>query len=242
MRVQVLTLTTALLLSAAVPVWAADVTGSYDGQLVVKKQPAIASSATFTQAGKFVTGTLVLAGAASVGGGAFLVTGKLAGKTLTVKGALGAVRVTYMGKLTGTKLKGKATVKGAKRSGTLTLTLNPPLTGGAGCDAVYAAHQMQFDTDLFQAGGVLSLCTQCHIPGGQAQSTRFQVAVADELATARSIAGLVNSADPASSRILQKPTMAIPHGGLQIIVPGSAEETKLRAWVDLIAAAHCNGS
>lgn len=242
MRLRNLIVTLALLLGI-VPAASADLTGSFDGQLAAKKQPAVESAATFTQAGKVVTGTVVLGGTGG-GAGAYVVfNGKTTAKKLTVKAqdAVTLAKLTWTGKITGDSIKGKLTVKGpgVKRAGTLTLTKNPSLGDGASCDAVYTANQATFTADLFAAGQVLSLCTSCHVAGGQAQSTRFQINVADGLATARSIATLVDAANPAGSRILTKPTTVKPHGGLQLILPGSAEETKLRAWVDLIAAAGC---
>ena len=231
------------LLLGAVPAARADVTGSFDGQLIVKKQPTVESAGTFTQAGKFVTGVVVLGGDAASGGGAYLVTGKGTAKMLKATGfnENGGAKITWTGKIKGDAIRGKAVVKGVgvKRSGTLALTKNPALGDGSGCDAVYNANQPKFMSDLFAAGQVLSLCTECHIPGVQAQSTRFQVSVTDPLATARSIATMVDSANPAASRILAKPTNAVVHGGLQKILPGSEHETKLRAWVDLVAAAAC---
>lgn len=234
--------TTAILLGV-VSAARADVTGSFDGQLAVKKAAPVASAATFTQAGKLVTGTIVLDGDAASGGGVFLLQNgsRATAKLLKVKALAGAARLTFTGKIKGDTIRGKVVVRGAKRSGTLTLTRNVSIGDGSACDAVYVAHQQQFNDDLVQPGGVLNSCTQCHIAGGQAQSTRFKVDVANPLATARSIALLVSSSNPASSRILVKPTRAVPHGGLQVIVPGSADETKLRAWVDLVAAAQCNG-
>jgi hypothetical protein len=233
--------TVALLLGVASAV-SADVTGSFDnGQYTVKKQPVVASAATFTQAGKIVTGTVVIGGDAAGGAGAYLVQGKATAKQLKVTGFNGGTKLSWTGKIKGDLVKGKAVLKGGgvKRSGTLAMTKNPPAGDGSSCDAVYTANQQQFMNDLFAAGQVLSLCTECHIPGGQAQSTRFQVVVTDALATARSIATMVDTANPAQSRILTKPTNAVPHGGLQKILPGSDQETKLSAWVNLVAAAAC---
>ena len=42
------------------------------------------------------------------------------------------------------------------------------------------------------------------------------------------------------SRILEKPTNVLPHGGSVQIQPGSNEEQILTQWVDLVAAAACN--
>jgi hypothetical protein len=62
----------------------------------------------------------------------------------------------------------------------------------------------------------------------------------DALATARSLAPFVDSANPDGSRILEKPLALVPHGGDQQIAPGSSEDQMLRQWVGLIAAAGCS--
>jgi hypothetical protein len=243
MRVGIRIVTLGLLLALA-PAAEADVTGSFEGQYAVKKQATAApAAATFTQVGKIVDGTIVIGGDAAGGAGVYVSQfppPKATAKKLTFKGAssLTLVRLTYTGKIKGDSIKGKLTLKGpgVKRSGTLTLTKNPPLGDGASCDSVYNANQAQFATVNSQ---VLSQCTQCHSPGFQAKSTRFQVS--DALSTARSVATLVDSANPTASLILTKPTNAIVHGGSSTLVlaPGSDDETKLRAWVELVAAAAC---
>jgi len=239
MRVQAAIVVTVMVLGSASAA-RADVTGSFDGSLVVKRQPT-AAAGTFTQAGKIVDGTVVIGGDAASGAGVYRTfTGKATAKKLTFKAqdALTLVRLTWKARVKGDVVKGKATLKGpgVKRAGQLTLTRNPPLGDGASCDAVYTANQTQFDELYAQ---VLSDCTQCHGPGFQAQSTRFRVA--DGLTTARAIATLVDPANPAASRILTKPTNAVVHGGSQTLVlaPGSDDEAKLRAWVDLVVAAGC---
>jgi hypothetical protein len=244
MRVQVAIVTTVISLGLAAAA-RAQVTGSFEGSFVVKRKPALTAAGTFTQVGRLVPdGTVVIGGAAADGAGVYRAFGaKATAKKLTFKGqdTLSFVKLTWTGKITGggNTIKGKATVKGPgvkARSGTLTLTRNPPLPDGSSCDAVYTANQVQFDALYAQ---VLSDCTQCHAAGFQAQSTRFQVG--DSLSTARSVASLVDSANPAGSRILAKPTNAVPHGGFRtlILAPGSDDEAKLRAWVDLVAAAAC---
>ena len=59
-------------------------------------------------------------------------------------------------------------------------------------------------------------------------------------ATARSMAALVDASNPDASRLLQKPLDVLPHGGGVQITAGSAEETILRQWVELVAAANCS--
>ena len=64
--------------------------------------------------------------------------------------------------------------------------------------------------------------------------------VGDPLATARSMAALVDSANPDGSRLLLKPLDVLPHGGGVQVTAGSTEDTILRQWVDLVAAASCS--
>src|SRR5262249_3999141 len=106
----------------------ADVTGSYDGQIVGKKTPQpVATAATVSQAGKTVTGTVAVGTGSAAYVGDYLVTGSARRKTITVKGrtATGAT-LTWTGKIAGTGLQGTAKLRapGAKLVGKLVLTLN----------------------------------------------------------------------------------------------------------------------
>jgi len=83
------------------------------------------------------------------------------------------------------------------------------------------------------------ICSACHVAGGQAQATRLRVTPADPQATARSVALLIDPANPSASRILQKPLALVAHGGGLQIQPGSTQEAILKAWVDLIAKSGC---
>ena len=107
-----------------------------------------------------------------------------------------------------------------------------------GCDAVHADNTSFFADQVM--GQALTACTACHVTGGQADPTRFHVTAADPLATARSVAALVDTANPDASRILQKPLNLLPHGGGAQITAASAEDGILRQWVGLIAQAQCN--
>jgi hypothetical protein len=89
-------------------------------------------------------------------------------------------------------------------------------------------------------GQALTGCTSCHAPGLQAQATRLHVLRTGPLATARAVAQLIDSASPASSRILQKPLNLVPHEGGPQLVAGSAPEQILEQWVAMVAQAHCN--
>jgi hypothetical protein len=219
----------------------ADVTGSYDGGLTAKKSTEpIAASATFTQSDTAVSGTVALPADLESFGGAYLVMGKATPKKLKVTGiGTNGVTFKYRGKITGTSVSGKAKLKGAagKLNGKLALTLNP-VGDGSSCDAVYTANQTFFDDQVLDVA--LHACQACHAPGLQAASTRLRVDPTDPLGTARTIAPLLDSANPSMSRILEKPLNVLPHGGGQQIQPGSSEEQILTQWVDLVATAACN--
>ena len=217
----------------------ADVTGSSDGQLTGKKVATpIPAAGVLSQSGPIVTGTLAIGG--TTGAGDYIVTGRATPKRVKVKGAVNGVTVTWRAKIAGEVLAGPVKLKGpgVKLAGTLTLTRNPPLGDGTGCDAVFTANQAFFTDQVL--GTALVSCTACHVPGGQADATRFHVTTSDAQATARSLAPLVDSPNPSASRILEKPLALVPHGGGQRITSGSTEEQLLTQWVDLIAAAACN--
>jgi hypothetical protein len=228
----------ALVASIAVATAHADVTGSSDGQITGRKVPQpIAASAVFSQSGRDVSGTIAVGGDFA---GAYLVHGIATPRRVRVSGSLGDVLLKWSGRITGDAMQGKVKLRGASGRvvGTLALTRNPPVGDGTSCDAVFNANQTTF-TDQMLHGALLS-CTTCHVPGGQAADTRFHVVANDALATARAVVPFVDSANPDASRIIQKPLLLIPHGGGQQIVPGSPQETQLRSWVALIAAAGCS--
>jgi hypothetical protein len=220
----------------------ADVSGSRDGQLTVKKTgQSIAAAGVLSQSGTSVTGTIAIAGDPAAGGGAYLVNGRATPKVVKVTGvASTGASVTWRAKIVGDTLQGKARLKGAgvKVAGTLTLALNPPVADGTACDGVFTANQAFFSDQVL--GTALVACTACHVPGGQAADTRFHVTANDALATARAVAPFVDSANPDGSRILEKPLAVLPHGGGQQITPGSPQDMTLRQWVGMIAAAGCS--
>jgi hypothetical protein len=219
----------------------ADVTGSYDGSLVPKKSTeTIAVSAVLSQSEKVLAGTMALPATLESFGGPYLLTGKATKRRVKVKGTGIGGKLRYRAKLVGTTLQGKLKVKGAggKLRGALVLALNPPLGDGSGCDGVFTANETFFVDQVLP--GPLQPCGSCHAPGLQAGATRLHVDASDPLGTARLIAELVDPVTPSASRILEKPLEVLPHGGGQQIVPGSAAEQTLAAWVELVAAAGCN--
>ena len=221
----------------------ADVTGSFDGMLSNPKKLAqsIRVAAAMTQSGNVLGGTVALPADLATFGGAYLVQGKATPKRLKLSGTgPGGAHLLWKGKISGDTVQGKATLKGAgaKLVATLVMMRNVSATDGSGCDAVFTANQTFFVDQVL--GQALTSCTSCHAPGLQAQATRLHVLRADPLATARSIAQLVDSADPSASKILEKPLNILPHGGGPQLVAGSPAEMILAQWVGLVAAAHCN--
>ena len=221
----------------------ADVTGSFDGSLTGKKiaQP-LAASAVFSQVDRGVSGTVALPGDLATFGGAYLVVGKATPKRIKVSGTgPNGARLVWKGKIVGDTLRGRAKVKLSKSKliGTLAFTRNPAFTSdGSSCDAVYTANQTFFDDQVL--GQALSVCTTCHAPGLQAAATRLHVLANDPLSTARAVSLFVDSANPSTSRILEKPLNLVPHGGGLQLDAASAEAQTLEQWVNLVAQAQCN--
>jgi hypothetical protein len=218
----------------------ADVTGSYDGRMTGKKiATPLEAAAALAQTGKLLSGTLVVGGSGPLGG-VYLVNGKATPKKVKLSGANpGGARVKWTGKIAGDTVQGKGMLKAGKTkvAGTLALMRNVSADDGSACDAVYQQNATTFDDDVL--GDALTPCTTCHIAGGQAAATRFRITAADPLATARTVALLVDPTSPAASRIVAKPTGVLPHGGLQQILPGSAQADILIDWATLVAQSGC---
>lgn len=220
----------------------ADVTGSYDGQMTGGSIPSpVPAAAALSQSGKFLIGTVALDGDPATVGGAYLVNGRATPKKVKITGVnpAGAV-LKWRGKIVGDTVQGRARamVRGAKLAGTLALVRNVSTADGSACDAVYDANAVFFADQVL--GQALTVCTSCHVPGGQAGPTRLHVSAADPRGTARQIALLVDSANPSASRVLAKPLNLLPHGGGAQLTVGGAEEQILGQWIDLVAAAQCN--
>jgi mono/diheme cytochrome c family protein len=218
-----------------------DLTGAYGGQLEVTRPRQVAStSGTLSQAGRAVTGTVTITTSLPALNDTYAVHGTVRGSQLRLvgRGASGA-HLVWRATIVATGLAGPARLRarGAHAAGRLALDRAP--TGStASCDAVFTQNQAFFVDQVM--GQVLEpICATCHVVGGQAQATRLHVTAVDPLATARSVAVLVDPTTPASSRILQKPLALVPHGGGQQIQSGSTQEQILRQWVDLVAQSHC---
>jgi hypothetical protein len=219
----------------------ADVVGSFEGTLSSKSgtQPI---SAVFKQVAKVVNGTVALPGNLATFGDQYLVVGKATKVRLKISGGGddngGFLKGTL--KVSGNTLRGKVKIRvpGSKPlNGKVTLTANPPVGDGTGCDAVYQANKTTFDDSVMDA---LNKCGECHGPALQAESTRLEVNLIDPLATARAIAPFIDSVNPSASKLLVKPLNLVPHGGGVELTAGSVEEQSLQSWIALIAAAQCN--
>jgi hypothetical protein len=218
----------------------AEVNGSFDGTLTPKAAAPVAVAAALSQAGRFLDGTIALPLDVPGVGGAYLVHGTATPKRIKLAGTgpTGA-RLTWRAAIVGDALTGKLKIKvpGMKLAGSLALARNLPAGDGSSCDAVYTANQAFFDDQVL--GQALASCATCHAPGLQARATRLQVVAGDPLATARTVATMVDAADPPASRILVKPLAIAPHGGGQQLMAGVAPEPLLEQWVGLLAQAHC---
>ena len=220
---------------------AADLTASYDGTLTLPKQgeDAIVASGLM-QAGSSLTGTVAVNAFTEGVTGLYYVTGTLKKTRFKLTGSSDkGVTFGWKGKTTDTSLTGKAKLKGGtvRAKGTLTLTqrvsqtpTDPPVT----CNNDFFTGQVM--------GGVLSICSACHVQGGAAEHTTFRVTMSDPIATQASVALQIDMNDPDHSRLLEKPLAILPHAGGQRILPGSTEEATLKQWAEMVAqGTQCQG-
>jgi hypothetical protein len=218
----------------------ADATGSWAGSFSdpLLGEIAVASGALTETAGS-VTGTVTIEFLDPDAAGVYQVSGTATATKVKLKGTNAAgASFKWKGLWTSDNaLDGKAKVKTAtdKVKGTLLLGRNPAGPGGfQPCESAF------FDGEVM--GLVLQpVCAACHVPGGVAQATTFRVTLGDALATQRSIALHIDTANPAASAILQKPLALVSHGGGQQISPDSDRHLALAEWVDRVASgSHCD--
>lgn len=227
--------------AGAAPAPVADLTGSYGGQLEVTRPRQVATtSGTLSQSGRMVTGTVTITTSLPALNDTYSVHGAVRGSRVRLVGAgASGAHLVWRATIVATGLSGPARLRarGAHAAGRLALDRAP--TGStANCDGVFTTNQTFF-VDQVMGQVLVPICANCHVAGGQAQATRLRVDAADPLATARSVAVLIDPTTPASSRLLQKPLALVAHGGGQQIQSGSAQEQILRQWADLVAQSHC---
>jgi Protein of unknown function (DUF1549) len=213
----------------------ADLTASYDGTFAVKKPKETAPlAAALTQLGVGVSGTLAIESSDPSAGGVYYVSGLVKGSKLTLTGGNQyGMQLKWKGK-GGNALSGTASVRGPgkKMKGKLVLTrrvVPGPGSGPETCDNDFFTGQVM--------GRVLNpICSNCHTQGGTASTANFRVTSTDPLATQASVGQNIDTAAPASSRILMKPLGTLPHGGGVQLVSGSPEFQILEQWVNQVAA------
>ena len=226
-------------LFAGVGLARADATGAYAGQMTGKQ--TVAAAAALTQSGRTVSGTLVLGMPDTSFDGSYAVTGVGSGRKLRLAGAnTSGARLVWRATINASGATGRLRVRGpqGRLAGRLTLTRRTVTGDGSTCDAVLTQNQAFFTTQVMDQV-LLPICAACHAPGGQAQAARLHVLRGDPLATARSVALLIDTANPGASLLVEKPLAAVPHGGGRQIAPASAEEQTLRQWADVVAQAQC---
>ncbi len=101
-----------------------------------------------------------------------------------------------------------------------------------------AASSAESAAAVFDSAG----CRECHNPEGVASDTRLVFPEPGSprkvtVAAAAALLELVDVKQPEQSRLLRKPTKQLAHEGGQKIVPGSAEEKALLAWLRDLARA-----
>jgi mono/diheme cytochrome c family protein len=236
--------TAVALLALGVSVARADLTASYDGELRIGRSQTVAVVGALVESNRTVIGSVDVA-LTDTRGGLYRVNGSRHGRQILVRGAndAGSILTWHATLRPGSALSGVARIRRRHHTvrGSLVLrarpVMPPPRQPGT-CDSADNA----YFHDVVMTQVLVPICGQCHIPGGIAQATNFRVTASDPLATQRSVALNINSADPSASRILQKPLGVIPHGGGQQIVPGSSADQILRQWVDIVASGRCGGS
>jgi len=228
-------LTIAIFVIMAGTAAAASVAASYDGSLSVPRtgETAVASGA-LSESGKDVSGSLSLGFGDPAMGGTYDLGGKMRGRRVVITGVnASGTALRWVGKLKPNgRIVGRARLVTSAGRYKGRLILNRKTS----CDSAYFTGQVM--------GRVLGpICANCHVPGGAAQAANFRVTVDDPLATQQSMDQHINRAAPERSRILEKPLLAIPHGGGQQLSPGSEQHGILLEWVTRVAnGQQCDGT
>jgi len=201
----------------------ADLTASYDGELRIGRSRTVTVVGALTESNGAV-GAAVDVALTDARGGAYRLYGSRHGRHVLLRGANGAGSYLTWHATVGpaSALYGvvrihlrRHTLRGSLVLGARPVKPPPPPPGT--CDSAYFR-------DVVMTQVLVPICGQCHVPGGIAQAANFRVTASDPLATQRSVALNIDSADRSASRILQKPLGLIPHGGGQQIVAGSGAD------------------
>ena len=101
--------------------------------------------------------------------------------------------------------------------------------GGAGA----VPDEIGFEGDVYPI--LLSYCSACHSEGAAAGGTAF-VLTNDAGADYPMVGALVSPGDPANSRLLQKGSGAVSHGGGAVLSESSIDYRILASWIEQGAA------
>ena len=214
-----------------------DLGGTWNGALTPQGRHGVTGSAasTLSVAGHAVTGTLVLDAGAMTGSVA--VHGRLRGRHALLAARTGAIRIVWHGRWSDATRAWRGAItmrtKGTRARGVLTMERGQAVGANCGAAEEFAQHVMP---EVFEP-----ICAQCHVSNGIAAGTRFHVTAGDPAATALSAVRLVDLGAPNGSLVLRKPRAEVAHGGGQRIVPGSAQDQAVLAWVMLLASTDCQG-
>jgi hypothetical protein len=220
----------------------ADLTATYDGSLTLKTGEVSVLAGSLVQAANGLSGSVAISMSDATASGVYFVAGSVKGngKKIALLGAnQSGTQLKYKGKVAGDTVNGKVKLQGiaGRLKGTLSMyrrVVLPPSTPPVTCDNPFFTGQVM--------GLVLQpVCGTCHVEGGAAAAAAFRVTSSDPIATMASVALQIDKANPAESRILQKPLGVLPHsGGIQLLA-GSDQYNVLNQWVNLVATdQHCD--
>ncbi len=99
-------------------------------------------------------------------------------------------------------------------------------SGGAADGGVHDGGALSFATDVYP---LLSTCSNCHVPGGQASTTSL-IFTGNAATDYRSVTPFVDTSAPASSRLLTK-LSGNGHGGGTIYASGTPEYETILSWI-----------
>ncbi|MFN8545625.1 MAG: hypothetical protein U0807_15665 [Candidatus Binatia bacterium] len=209
--------------------------GSFD----VAARGSVAVTASLTDNGGTVGGTLALS-ADDVGlRGQYSVTGRVRGTKAKLSGVnASGVHLKWSGRASGDAFSGRAKLKGPGTKAKGLLSLSPHVVDPQPpCDSSF------FDVQVMER--VLKpICASCHVAGGSAaqQGARLTVSPTDAAATQTSVNALVDKTNASQSRLLLKPLGQLNHGGGAQLAQNSDEYALLAQWADLVAAGQqCSG-
>ncbi len=104
---------------------------------------------------------------------------------------------------------------------------NPPSNPSPNPQPNPSPNSVSFSKDVYPI--LNNSCQVCHNPNGVAKGTKF--IVSDTAGTYNSVLGLIDTANPANSKLLKKATNQDSHGGGQVIAPNSDSYNTILQWI-----------